>query len=126
MFKIDAGFVIWMVFSGATILLMLAGLRAPVSKNPTLKVTVDATPELQRVLDTPVQVVHTNAPSMEPAPVAQSEEGEAEVRHWCMLALNKLGYSKPTAKALADRAPAGLTLQEAVQWCLRNNNGTHK
>lgn len=120
MFEITPGFVIWIVLTLVTILLMLAGLRAPVNKNRTVTVTVDATPELQRALETPVQVVHSNAPEAVAAPVAESAESEAEVRHWCMLALNKLGYSKPTAKALADRAPAGLTLQEAVQWCLRS------
>lgn len=64
-------------------------------------------------------IVVVQAPE-EPQPRRVDLEAEdKETQHWTALGLHKLGYSLPEARRMAATAPAGLGLQDSLQWCLR-------
>ena len=57
-------------------------------------------------------------PEAPPQPEGPSDE-DKETQHWTALGLHKLGYSLPEGRRMAATAPAGLGLQDSLQWCLR-------
>lgn len=99
--EINAAFFIWMVTSAAGLVLLTAVLFQKPPK---------------------VAPQHADAAQKgEPeAPQPAADPLHAEVKHWTAQGLHKLGYSMQEARRVAETVPAGSTLQDAIQFCLRS------
>jgi hypothetical protein len=121
MFKIDAGFIIWCCIMLAVCLLLLACWNE--DRRARRRTDREQLMAQQMAERGGQRTRYVQQVKLSPAPL---DEGSSETRHWCALGLNKLGYSMPTARALAAKAPCDQGVEHALTWCLRNNGGTHK
>jgi hypothetical protein len=110
--EINAGFIIWAVISLASLALSLSLAVWSFPGEPRYE-EKRAARMAQRGKRYTVAAETTEIE-------AESVSAEhAEVIHWTEQGLRKFGYSKVEAHRMAAKVPAGLDLQQALQWCLQ-------
>jgi hypothetical protein len=51
--------------------------------------------------------------------IEEHRHERVELEHWTAQGLHKLGYTLVEGRRMAAHAPDGLTLEQMIQWCLR-------